>query len=362
MVNTRSKLSSATRLPATAAVVIFLVLWTLIQSSCNVLAGLLESERVEEYRKRNYTWPVTHYVPNTEGWKRLFQSRFAQVAEIEDREKRYEGFLQTVHSAYQVQNFTENGFGLARAPDDLVKALQRGIQNGLSTARHEKKVEVIDAPEQPLFVDRPDLTERVLKELRGYAEEWSGIELTPFRAYGFRLYQNDSTLFMHVDRANTHVISFILHIDSSDDAEPWPIFIEDFHGRTHEVVLTPGDMLFYESSKCFHGRPRRFRGSWYTSVFVHYYPSNVGWEKRDHKLEAHYAVPPEWTLAPPKEKTQSRLEIVGTSFTEPDCTDGCCRCQHSIKWSGAGEENFWIDPTGSRHPFHPRGDTHSDEL
>jgi hypothetical protein len=31
--------------------------------------------------------------------------------------------------------------------------------------------------------------------------------------------------------------------------EDWPIFIEDLNGNTHEVVLTPGDILFYESSK-----------------------------------------------------------------------------------------------------------------
>lgn len=48
---------------------------------------------------------------------------------------------------------------------------------------------------------------------------------------------------MHVDKMQTHVVSFILHIDSSEDAEPWPIFIEDLHGRTHEVTLTPGDMV-----------------------------------------------------------------------------------------------------------------------
>ena len=48
---------------------------------------------------------------------------------------------------------------------------------------------------------------------------------------------------MHVDRMQTHVVSFILHVDSSEDAEPWPIFIEDLQGRTHEVTLTPGDMV-----------------------------------------------------------------------------------------------------------------------
>jgi hypothetical protein len=41
----------------------------------------------------------------------------------------------------------------------------------------------------------------------------------------------------------------IYHVASSEDAEPWPIYIEDLNGRTHEVILTPGDILFYESSK-----------------------------------------------------------------------------------------------------------------
>jgi hypothetical protein len=280
------------------------------------------------------------------------QLKLETAAEIDDRGKRYEAFLQTVNSAYVVQNFTEHGFGLARCPDDLLQALQRGIREGLATARHENSVEVIDAPEQPLFVDRPDLTDRVLHELRHYTETWAGLPLTPYRAYGFRLYQNQSQLTMHVDKPQTHILSFILHIDSSADAEPWPIFIEDFQGQTHEVILTPGDMLFYESSKCFHGRPRRFNGSWYSSLFVHYYPTD-GWQKIDHKLESNYGVPPSWTDPCPAVKTQTRLQMVGTSMKEPDCPDDWCRAANSVKWSGPGKDGFWIAPNSERHPFHP---------
>jgi len=234
-----------------------------------------ENHRVAEYHKRNYTWPLLDslFVPNTPGWKALMEERFSQVWNIPDRGDRYEAFLQTVHTAFLVPNFTEYGFGLARAPEDLMVALRKGIRDGYPSASHEPQVYCINgAP--PLFVDRPDLTKRVLHELRGYAEAWSGLELTPYRAYGFRLYQNNSQLTMHVDKMQTHVISFILHIDSSDDAEPWPIFIEDFDGRLHEVTLKSGDMLFYESTKLFHGRPRRLNGSWYSSIFVHYYPTH----------------------------------------------------------------------------------------
>jgi hypothetical protein len=319
----------------------------------NMNIRLTEPDRLVEYRKRNYTWPLNNYQPNTDGWKRLMEERFAQVAEMDESGDRYEGYIQTIHSAFLVPNFTEHGFGLARCPDDLLKDLQQGIRDGLPHARHEKLVSVIEAPEPPLFIDRPDLTARVLSELQPYAETWSGIKLTPYRAYGFRLYQNHSSLAMHVDKMQSHIVSFILHIGSSDDAQPWPIFIEDYLGRTHEVYLTPGDMLFYESSKCFHGRPRRFNGSWYTSVFVHYYPE-TGWWERNHKLEAHYAVPPHWNVnIPVEEKKHNKLQMLGTSMSEPDCPDTWCRTQNAIKWSGPGEEGFWISPNQERYPFHP---------
>jgi len=111
-----------------------------------------------------------------------------------------------------------------------MEALRQGIRDGLENPRLEEGVDAIHG-DPPWFIDRPDLTQRVLKELQHYPEAWAGLELTPVTAYGFRLYRNQSKLFTHVDKPQTHVISFILHIDSSEDAEPWPISIEDFQGR-----------------------------------------------------------------------------------------------------------------------------------
>jgi len=91
---------------------------------------------------------------------------------------------------------------------------------------------------------------------------------------------------MHIDKAATHVISSILHVDHSEDSDPWPLVIEDFQGNTVEVVLEAGDMLFYESSKCFHGRPTKFNGSWYTSLFTHYKPADPEWNVSEHFLVA----------------------------------------------------------------------------
>jgi hypothetical protein len=123
--------------------------------------GLMEHERIAEFHKRNYTWPPTKYVPDTPGWKKLFDHRFRQVAEIENTNKRYEGYLQSVNAALVAPNFTEYGFGLARAPDDLMEALRQGIRDGLEKGPElEPVVEVIDG-DQPWFIDRPDLTQRV---------------------------------------------------------------------------------------------------------------------------------------------------------------------------------------------------------
>lgn len=157
---------------------------------------------------------------------------------------------------------------------------------------------------------------------------------------------------MHIDKSQTHVISFILHIDSSEDAEPWPILIEDFHGYTHEIVLTSGDILFYESSKCFHGRPKRFNGSWYSSVFVHYYPK-YGWEEQDHALERHYTVPPNWAMDY-HNLYEIPLKMTGTGLSEPTCPHEWCNTEQTIRWSGPGKEGYWIAPNGDEVPFDPK--------
>lgn len=326
------------------------------QPVSSVGKALIEPERVLEYHKRNYTFPFETYVPNTTGWRNLMAYRLGQIQEIPSAGRRYESYYQTMHSAMLTPNFTEYGFGLAKCPTDLLAALQQGIRDGLPTAGLEERDEVIPGPNPPWLVSRPDLTDRVLRELQHYSEEWAGFPLVAHQAYGFRIYRNESKLYMHSDRISTHVISFILHIDSSDDAEPWPIFIEDFLGRTHEVILTPGDILFYESSKCLHGRPRAFRGSWYTSVFVHYYPKIGGWSETDHDLEAHYVIPPIWANDPDESKPlqHRRLVMVETSMKEPDCPDEWCATLDSIKWGGPAQEGFLLTPALEQIPFHPK--------
>lgn len=177
-------------------------------------------------------------------------------------------------------------------------------------------------------------------------EKWAGVPLVPSIAYGLRVYQSGASLLMHVDRPLTHIISCILHIDHSEDSEPWPIVIEDFQGNTNEVVLESGDLLFYESSKCFHGRPRKLNGGWYSSIFVHYFP--VGWDTESFDLESHYAVPPHWgDDAVPRSKDVDKLTVVGTSIKEPECEHNWCALKDSVKWHGPAIEGQVISPKWS---------------
>lgn len=263
------------------------------------------------------------------------------MSRVEGRNKRYNGWVQVMSSAVTSRNFTENGWGLARAPSHLVEELQKKLHDNIATASYEKDIDVIETEmgANPYFIHNTALNNKVLKELKPMHEEWAGVQLEGSIAYGLRAYQNNSRLLMHVDKSHTHVISCILHIDSSDDSEPWPIVIEDFQGNTNEVILTPGDMLFYESSKCFHGRPHTFKGSWYSSIFVHYHPKN-DWSKDQVRLEPHYAVPPNWheEPTPPYEDGLEALVMVGTSMKEPECENQWCGLKDTVKWYGPAIE------------------------
>jgi len=171
-------------------------------------------------------------------------------------------------------------------------------------------------------------------------EEWAGVPLTGAIAYGLRAYRNSSNLLMHCDKPETHIISSILHVDHSPDSEPWPLVIEDFQGNTNEVVLESGDMLFYESSKCLHGRPRKFIGSWYSSLFIHYYP--VGWDSKNAMIERHFAIPAHWYQESSPKAGVDKLEIDGTTMKESGCDDLWCALKESVKINGPAIDGLII--------------------
>ena len=294
--------------------------------------ALIETERLAEYHARNYSWPPLNdeFHPPTPGWTNLFRRRFSQIDALDTHENSYNGYMGSIHSALRCPNFTEFGYGLTKAPEALTSKLKAILHKGILEGNMRKEDTVQCIVGDPYFIDLDiKLIDNALIMLKPIVEAWSGTKLVSNNAYGLRVYRNESSLNMHIDKVETHVLSAILHVDHDEKGEPWPIVIEDFQGNTVEVSLESGDMLLYESSKCYHGRPRTFNGEWYASLFLHWYP--VDWDSY-RKMETHYRVPPIWDVKIPTD--YPKLNIIDTSLDEPDCQYGWCALKDSVRYSG----------------------------
>ena len=70
-------------------------------------------------------------------------------------------------------------------------------------------------------------------------------------------------------------------------------------------------------------------------------------------MENHYRVPPSW-MDPPTQQgsptfqdgTDEKLQILGTSMTEPDCDDGWCGLQQAVDTSGPIEYGTVLSGNG----------------
>jgi prolyl 4-hydroxylase len=111
----------------------------------------------------------------------------------------------------------------------------------------------------------------LMEQLLPAHEAWSGRPLRKAACFGIRVYQPGSYLLSHNDRARTHVVSSTICVDHRL-RNPWPLHIEDLQGKTHEVSIEPGEMVFFEGARLKHGRPQPLEGDYYASIFVHYTP------------------------------------------------------------------------------------------
>lgn len=53
-------------------------------------------------------------------------------------------------------------------------------------------------------------------------------------------------------------------------------------GKAHNVTLTPGEMLIYESHSVIHGRPFELKGRFAAHLFVHFEPAGHSIKHHDH--------------------------------------------------------------------------------
>mmetsp|Transcript_17610 Transcript_17610/g.29670 ORF Transcript_17610/g.29670 Transcript_17610/m.29670 type:complete len:336 (+) Transcript_17610:144-1151(+) len=236
---------------------------------------LTEPERVAYWHERNNTWPP-NWQPETEQYREFIAEREKELQMIPGADERWENYMQFT-AARMVPRFTETGFMLIQTPPDVQAKLKKAVDDALANwdnVRNESVIDVLYTPIQSKFVDVPKLKTEVTNTLLPLHEEWSGLKLKPTSIYGIRMNRAGASLVMHYDKIMTHVISSIIHIDHKyfNNDEPWSIEIEDHTGQLHAVNLEPGQMLFYESAACLHGRRQILKGEWYASIFNHYQP------------------------------------------------------------------------------------------
>ncbi len=194
--------------------------------------------------ERGHTWPPRSVETESDSAQRLYRFREKEIMSLVHSEERWENWLQFVQSR-AMRTFTPTGFKLVQTPAHVQKKLADALQHvdrEWERLPEESVQDVIFNPTgaKPKIVRLRELAWEVLEDLRPMHEEWAGgIKLTGTSAYGVRLYVNQSSLAMHVDKSETHVISSIVHILHKYDSEarPWPIEIEDHDGYLHAVNL-----------------------------------------------------------------------------------------------------------------------------
>ena len=116
------------------------------------------------------------------------------------------------------------------------------------------------------------LHEPIYLEAERHIKEWiPGIQsLSRSSLYGIRVYTSGSILATHVDR-DPLITSAIINVGQDVD-EDWPLEVYDHAGVAHNITMTPGDMILYESHSVLHGRPFSLQGRYFANVFVHFKP------------------------------------------------------------------------------------------
>jgi len=245
---------------------------------------------------------------------------------VEGVERQVQQTLKSEWRRHEVvkRTFSPLAFDKGRLPDDLYASLGAYWYNNRDVPHvvHEewgrhKGVFVNYWETDVNFIQIPwHLKKRWQRRLRELVEAWTGVELETTDMYGMREYTKGARLLSHVDRESTHAASLIVNIAQQNVSQPWTIEVHDHADRLHEVVMEPGDIVYYESAKALHGRNTPLQSGTYVNLFTHYRPLND----------------PDWYLRDNPEGTPEPLIDVGTCnlVGKPDeYSKGAVQCQNS---------------------------------
>lgn len=146
------------------------------------------------------------------------------------------------------------------------------IENCINGSESKMNSKILDMQNIPKH-----LLDETVATFKTLLTHWIGYKsnLHFVNVYGIREYSNGGSLDNHYDRKHTHIISAIIHIEDDCD-EKWELYIEDHHFRPHYLTMNYGDVIFYESTTCLHGRPNPLKGSMHRNMYIHFKVDN--WE------------------------------------------------------------------------------------
>lgn len=206
------------------------------------------------------------------------------------------------------RTFSPLGFKKGRLPNDVFASMSAFYYNNAQRiVREEWKARGVFVnwwETDVFFLQIPwDLKNSYQGRLRVMVEEWAGVPVEQTVMYGLRQYTEGARLLTHVDRHTTHAVSLIVNVAQGNLTEPWPVEVQDHANRLHEVIMEPGDVVYYESAKCLHGRNRPMVGpnAYYVNLFTHYRPTGD----------------PNWFGRPNPENTPEA--VLGTAPVEDEC-------------------------------------------
>lgn len=176
-----------------------------------------------------------------------------------------------VNSYLDVPKIHEIGFFKQRIPTDLYNNIIDLYKMYRSYVRlnNESTSEARESWTFSTFLQlnkTPHLKQTLANDFNRYLSHIMKFNFENPQFYGFRIYLNKSKIRMHRDRLDLN-IGAILQIDQW--GEPWPLDIEDHNGKKHEILLSAGEMVVYESSRISHGRLKEFNGIYYTNLLFH---------------------------------------------------------------------------------------------
>ncbi len=170
--------------------------------------------------------------------------------------------------------YTDEGFFKTTLPEQLFKKITDFYHEFATKTLNQENTISIRQENKPLLNTSMPLTENLTQEIQQtvqpLVEAWFGHYLKLTQLSGIKSYFNGTVIAPRRQKSHKSVVCVVINV-LQVESQPWPLIIDDHNYRSHQLLLKPGDMVFYESAKLKHGRPDAFNGAQYANIYLDYH-------------------------------------------------------------------------------------------